>query len=208
MCSSDLHPDCEGYYNIDLAKGKINMVCDKPQTGRRIHEVLVAAAEAWGKAYAQALLTGVEAIHPLITTQDENEVGEPTTAQALAAADAQELAELNPDALYELIISEDTEEGDKRRTFSATLYVPEAYDERVPDITPSGDYAHEEGWTVIFTVPKTVAFVDSKMLHATATMIHASGVPREFICYKFVDGCETSMPKFSALLPHFKKVGA
>ena len=87
------HPDREGYYNIDLAKGKINMVYGKPGTGRRIHEVLVAAAEARGKAYVRALLGVEEAIHP--STQDENEAGEATTAQALAAADAQELAQGN-----------------------------------------------------------------------------------------------------------------
>ena len=140
------------------------------------------------------------------TTQDENEEGEPTTAQALAAADAQELAELNPDALYELIISEDTEEGDKRRAFSATLYVPEAHDERVPDITPAGEYGCGDCWMVTFTVPKKVANVSGKMYHADATLVRASGVPQEFIRYKFLDGCEASMPKFSAL-PHVKKAG-
>ena len=92
-------PYWEGYYNIDLAKGKINMILDKPETGSRIQKVLDAAAEAtaeaWGKAYAQALLEGVEAIHPLITTQDENEVGEPTTARAFTA---EELAEINDKA--------------------------------------------------------------------------------------------------------------
>ena len=81
------HPDQASYYNIDLAKGKINMVFNKPGTGRRIHEVLVAAAEARGKAYVRALLGVEEAIHP--STHDENEAGEATTAQALAAADAE-----------------------------------------------------------------------------------------------------------------------
>ena len=142
----------------------------------------------------------------LITTQDENEVGEPTTARALAAADAQELAELNPDALYELIISEDTEEGDKRRTFSAALYVPEAHDERVPDITPAGEYGCGDCWNVTFTVPRNIVFVDGRMIHVVARLVKASGVSPEFIRYKFVGGCEASMPKFSAL-PHVKKVG-